>query len=158
MKNSRKNIDHENYNARFYQQKFSAYDFMKLFCAILSRQGKFSFYRDSLIDFINTCKFDGEYNNLLGGINLKSNGIFYYSKDLQEAITKLKFGGILYTISPETNSLINIYEDIPTEEFIYNQMKYEETMVEFVSNYKDFESQQHTNPIVKKFDNTPLPK
>lgn len=123
------------YIDRFYQSKFTSYDFVSLFCAILSKQQQYSFFREHLIEFIKSSKTNRKYEHILEDIYLKSNGIFNYSDNLDDAIFNLKVGGILYTISPEQDSQIYISKNIPTEELISSRSKYVDVMLEFIDEY-----------------------
>ena len=128
------------YMERFYEPEFSAYDFMCLFCAVNGIQQKYSFDREILLSFIKSCKLNGEYTNLLDDINFKSNGVFYYSEELQEAITKLKLAGVLYTISPERDSSILISIDTHFEELMGPRNDYLDQMEAFVSSFNTYVS------------------
>ncbi len=119
----------------FYQPKFTSYDFMSLFCAMLSIKQEYSCCMDHLIKFIKSSKTNRKYNDLLEDIRYKSNGVFDYSDDLDNAIFNLKLGCILYTISPEQDSQIYIFKDIPAEELIKPRIKYVDTMAEFIDEY-----------------------
>ena len=132
--------EQKKYIERFYEPSFSAYDFVSLFSVLCATQNEYSFSRDNLIVFINFCKIHSKYDKLLGDINLKSNGIFYYSEEFDEAIAKLKWGKILYTVSPEQDSNVYIFENIPTEEIIKPRVNYLEEVSNFISEYKNFEN------------------
>lgn len=130
----------QNYVERFYESKFSSYDFMCLFTAISASQKKLIFNRDSLIRFIRSCKSNNQFSRLLDDIYLKSNGIFDYSNDLDEAIQKLKIAGILYTISPESDATMYIFENIPMSKLIKDRLDYFDEMANFVGNYEKYVS------------------
>ena len=130
----------QNYAERFYESKFSPYDFMCLFTAINALQKKLIFNRDSLIRFIRSCKSNNQFNRLLNEIYLKNNGIFDYSNDLDEAVQKLKIAGILYTVSPESDATMNIFENIPTAKLIKDRLDYFDEMANFVENYEKYVS------------------
>lgn len=137
QKMNAKNLDGKKspYINRFYQPKATSYDFMSLFCALLSKQQEYSFCREHLIEFIKSCQINRKYKDLLDDIRYKSNGVFNYSDDLDDAIFNLKLGGILYTISPERDSQIFISEDISAEELIKPRIKYVAVMAEFIDEY-----------------------
>lgn len=128
----------EEYIDRFYNPEFSSYDFMSLFCAIYGSEQSDWFDRDVLLAFIQSCKKNGKYENLLNELQLKNNGVFCYSEDFEEAITKLKFGGILYTISPEQDAGIYIKKDVPFDKLINPREKYEDEMREFIGNFDTY--------------------
>ncbi len=125
----------EKYLSKFYEAEFSPYDFMSLFAAINASQRNYSFSRDNLIQFITSCKESNQFCRLLNDIHVKSNGIFNYSEDLDEAMQKLKLGKIFYTISPEKDSTIMIFEDIPMAELIKKRIEYFDEMVSFIGSY-----------------------
>lgn len=129
----------QQYLDMFYESKFSPYDFMCLFGALNASLKKYSFSRDKLIEFIKLCKDTNQFNMLLEDINIKSNGVFYFSEELDEAIVKLKNGGIFYTVSPEKDSTMMIFENIPIDELSDKRKDYTPTMSNFLSSYNDFE-------------------
>lgn len=137
--------EHNKYMERFYNPEVSAYDFLSLFSAIYALQNEFSFNRDNLINFIHFCKSNSKYKNLLTDINIKSNGISYYSEEFDEAIGKLKWGRILYTISPEQDARIFIFKDIPTKELIEPRKQYLEELNCFIVEYKEFKKKSIKN-------------
>lgn len=139
---------HNKYIERFDNPDFTAYDFLSLFSALNALQKEYSFDRDSLINFINFCKKGLKFSNLLNDIHLKSNGISYYSEEFDEAIGKLKWGNILYTISPERDSTICIFEDIPTSKLIEPRRNYLEEATCFVEEYNAFK--KNANNIYQK--------
>jgi len=129
----------EKYLEKFYEPDFSAYDFITLFSAANARKNDYYFDRDSLIQFINFCKRTSIFNNLLDDIMLKSNGVTYFSDELNNAITSLKMVRILYTISPENDGTIYISKNIPIEDLIEPRKNYFIKMNEFINAYKNFE-------------------
>ena len=136
----------------FHNPEFSAYDFLILFSAFNATQGKLSFYRDTLIKYISICKESTEFEELLAEINLKNNGINIYSDEFDDAIFQLKIANILYTVSPEKDSEIFIFDDIPKSEIIDKRKKYTNEIIEFINKYNSFEknvSEQNTG-FVKK--------
>ncbi len=140
------------YIEEFKESEFSSYDFMSLFCAFNAFQKNYSFNRDNLINFIKLCKESNKFTKLLNGIRLKSNGIFSYSEELDEAIAKLKWGKILYTISPEQDASIFIFENIPMSELIKKRISYFDEMVYFLSKYTDYESEIMRNAHQKQYN------
>lgn len=90
------------------------------------------------------------YTNLLNDIYLKSNGLFCHSEEFDEAIEKLKWGKILYTISPEQDSTIYIFHDIPISELIKPRAEYIDEVTNFIDEYRKFEinNQVHNNHLV----------
>ena len=123
---------------KFYEPEFSPYDFMCLFTAINVTQKNLVFNKDSLIKFIRSCKRNNQFNRLLKDIHLKNNGIFDYSDDLDEAVQKLKIAGILYTISPESDASICIFENTSMAELIKDRLNYLDEMTNFIENYEKY--------------------
>lgn len=137
--------EHSKYMERFYNPEVSTYDFLSLFSAFYASQNEFSFDRDHLIHFMHFCKSNSKYKNLLTDINIKSNGISYYSEEFDEAIGKLKWGRILYTISPEQDARIFIFKDIPTKELIEPRKQYLEELNCFIEEYQNFNKNTFLN-------------
>lgn len=130
--------EHNKYIERFYNPEFTTYDLLTLFSALSVSQKEYSFDRDNLISFIAYCKKNSKFARILSDVNLKNNGVFYYSEEFDEAIGKLKWGRILYTISPEQDSTICIFEDIPISELINTRMSYVDETICFIDEYKEF--------------------
>ena len=140
-----------NQENRFYQPEFSAYDFMCLFTVINVIQKTNAFDRDSLIKFISYCKNNNKFNQLLNDININSNGVFAYSNDLEEAIQKLRLSGLLYTISPESDAKIFIFENIQIANLIGKRIDYFDDMIKFIKNYKQFDlNNEHERKLTRK--------
>ena len=149
MSDLKEMTEHEKYIDRFYDPKFTAYDFMRTFCISYAIIDRFEFYRNDLLHYIKICKKNNQFNDLLEEIYLKSNGIHCYSEDLEEAMTKLKFGGILYTISPERDSKIYIHERIPLDACIETRDNLEK-MTEFIESFDEYTLQHESkNKIMK---------
>lgn len=124
------------------ETQFTAYDFMILFSTISAIKDIHSFSKDNLLDYIANKKNLNKYEELLSDINLKSDDMFYSSKDLDEAISKLKTDGILYTIDTEKNSSIFICEDFDISRIIKPRVDYITESVNFVSDYQKYETKK----------------
>ncbi len=124
----------------FYEPKFTAYDFLVLFSALNAAQNVFSFYRDTLIRYIDLCKQNDEFKTLTSEINLRSNGINNFSEEFDDAIFQLKIAKILYTVSPEIDSEIFIFDNIPVKELIEKRKEYAKEMITFIEKYNIFEN------------------
>lgn len=131
--------EYSEYVERFYEPDVTAYDFLCLLSALYASKGEFSFDRDRLISFISHCKNNSMFARLLSDINLKSNGISCYSCEFDEAIMKLRLGGILYTVSPERDSSICIALDTPASELIEERVAYRDEVTCFIDEFKEFE-------------------
>jgi len=130
--------DTQKYLDNFKEKEFSSYNFLCLFVGVSYIKGNKSFDRNKLLSFIEINKTIDFYTKILSDIKIKSNGIFPYSENLEEAYSKLKFLDILYTISPEVDSTIYIREDIPVNDIITLYSKYYGIMEEFVEKYIDY--------------------
>lgn len=130
--------DTQKYLDNFKEKEFSSYNFLCLFVGVSYIKGNKSFDRNKLLSFIEINKTIDFYTKILSDIKIKSNDIFFYSEELEEAYSKLKFLDILYTISPEVDSTIYIREDIPVNDIITLYSKYYGIMEEFVEKYIDY--------------------
>lgn len=128
----------KNYIDMFYEPDFSTYDFIFLFSAMSILEEQNCFNKGHLIAFIRICKSENKYRNILNDINFKNNGLFDYSEDINEAIAKLKWVKILYTIFPETDATVYIHDDIPTEDILRKRKDYIEEITTFINEYKTF--------------------
>ncbi len=117
------------------KDNFTSFDFICLFTGIYASQKTFEFNRDQLVNFIKECKDKKLFSNLLTKINIKTNGVTYYSQELEEEIQKLRLGFILYTIAPEKDSTIYIFEDTPIDLLLKERMNYYDEMIEFISKF-----------------------
>lgn len=142
----KQNNQNKKYIEKFYEPKFTPYDFIFLFSAVNANNKNYSFNKDNLISYIKLCNENFKFTNLTKEIPLKNNGISSFSEELDEAIAKLKWARILYTISPEKDSTIHIFEDIPTSEIIKPRIDYLEEMYDFIQEYNKFE-----NEIINKY-------
>lgn len=127
--------DTESYVNKFKDSDFSASDFLKMFVIICSSQNKFEFNVRSLVNYICICKENNRFNKILSGISLRSNGIWFYSDELDEAVSRLKFASILYTTIPSVLDNVYIFDGIQMTEFMKLRMDYYDEMCEFVSGY-----------------------
>lgn len=145
--------DTKKYLENFHEEEFNTHDFMLLFSAIYAIKGNSSFSRDNLLNFIIENKQKEENSNLLHDIEIKSNGIFYYSNNFDEAISKLKWAGILYTISPEEiDSSIYINKGIDVSGIIKSRIDYLNDIINFVSIYEQYEHNKINTPHKNIFD------
>lgn len=131
-------VHNKKYIDKFYSPNFTAYDFLTLLSSLYASNKEYSFDRDILVKFIGYCKSNSKFIDLLNNINLKSNGVSYYSEEFDEAITKLKWARILYTISPESDSIIYIFKNIPIADLVNSRQRYIDEMINFIDEYKTF--------------------
>lgn len=97
------------YLSRFYQPKVTAYEFLKFF---------FAFVKDSterverdFVDFLYQQKQLEINAEVMEEINFRSNGITYYSDDIEDALYNLQNGGLLGKMNPSFGVLIIKYSD-----------------------------------------------
>lgn len=78
--------EHSEYIERFYNPEFTTYDLLTLFSALSASQKEYSFDRNNLISFIASCKKNSKFSRILSDVNLKSNGIFFFQKNLMKQL------------------------------------------------------------------------
>ena len=89
------------------------------------------------------------FTNILEDITLKTNGVSFYSENFEEAITRLKFSGVLYTISPEQDGTIYINKNFSITDLLKNKTNYIDDVTNFINEYKKFEKENNTSRILK---------
>lgn len=132
-------MTNEKYLEHFYESQFNAYDFIVLFSAINSIKNVYCFNKENLINFIADLKKGKQYEEILNDIQLRNNGVFYYSNDLDEAISKLHSIGILYTLSSKSNSLIYICDNLDISRMLKQKLEFVTNIVEFINDYNKYE-------------------
>ncbi len=125
---------------------------MCLFSALSALNESYLFHKDRLCVFMEICKKNNQFSELLEDIQIKNNGVFGYSNDLDEAIAKLKWAR-LYTVSPEIDDTIQICKDIPVSGLIQKRNKYFEKMSIFFNQFgyygAQLEAKSNQKSIVK---------
>lgn len=58
---------------------------------------------------------------------------------MDEAVAKLKWEKILYTVSPEQDSRIYIFEDTPFTELLRDKEDFIDEMPDFIGEFKEYE-------------------
>ena len=102
--------EQEKYLSRFYEPKITAYEFLKCFFAYLKKENVNEVDRD-LITFLHEQKKKEENKEVLEEINFRSNGVNYYSDDVEDALFNLQNGGLLGKMNPSFGVLIIKYDD-----------------------------------------------
>lgn len=138
--------DTEEFLSSVSEPRFSTQDFLSLFCASLFTKGSMSFSRDNLLSFIELNK--NKYSGLLEDIKLRSNGVFSYSDNLDDAYSILKWSNLLYTISPEEDSMIYIKDDIPYRQIIVLNIEFYYTMECFVDEFILFDKKNINRKVL----------
>jgi len=100
----------ERYLNNFYQPYITAYKFLELFFAVLYKQGTTRYQRE-FSEIIRTAKEQEKFKNLLQDIHFKSNGIYYYSDQIDEGISSLKVCELIETVSPQEKIIVINYTE-----------------------------------------------
>lgn len=105
------------YLSRFYDPKVTAYEFLKCFFAYLRKNEIKEIDRD-LVEFLRGQKDIAENKDVLEEINFRTNGVNYYSDDIEDALFNLQNGGLLGKMNPSFGIIIIKYSDNEIEEAI----------------------------------------
>lgn len=105
------------YQERFYEPKVTAYEFMKCFFAYLYKEKIDNIERD-LVEFLRAQKKNTRNKDVLEEINFRTNGVNYYSDDLEDALFNLQNGGLLGKMNPSFGIIIIKYSEKEVEETI----------------------------------------
>ncbi|MCL2843591.1 MAG: hypothetical protein FWE28_09105 [Oscillospiraceae bacterium] len=97
------------YLSRFYQPKVTAYEFLKYFFAYVGEST--SAVQRDFVDFLHEQKQLEENTDVMEEINFRSNGIAYYSDDLDDALYNLQNGGLLGKMNPSFGVIIIKYSN-----------------------------------------------
>jgi len=120
----------EAYISRFYEPKINAYEFLKGFFACLKRKGMTEINRD-LVGFLYEQKKVDKYREVLEEVRFRSNGVNYYSDDVDDALFNLQIGGLLGKMNPSFGVIIIKYTDEEITETL------ESTASEYLSEIND---------------------
>ena len=115
VREARLNPDTEKYIELFYEPKLSAYSLLKSFFAKLYKDGKREISRD-LVSFFYEMKKQPKFQEILHEIKFRSNGIFYYSNELEDNIFTLQNMGLLGKENPSFAVILLKYNDDVAEE------------------------------------------
>lgn len=107
----------EKYLSRFYEPKVTAYEFMKCFFAYLKKNGINEIERD-LVDFLRGQKKVADNADVLEEINFRTNGVNYYSDNIEDALFNLQNGGLLGKMNPSFGIIIIKYTENEINETI----------------------------------------
>lgn len=138
-------LDNEEYLDKHYESQFTCYDFMILFSAVCAIKDIHCFSKENLIDYIVNIKKMHQYEEILNDISIRNNGIIYYSNDLEDAVSKLKSVGLLYTISSLKESTVFICDDLDISKMIESKVRYVTELVKFVTDYQKNETKKVMN-------------
>ncbi len=107
----------EEYLARFYEPKITAYEFLKCFFACLKQKNQNKVTRD-IVEFLHTQKAKPENSEVLEEINFRSNGVFFYSDAVEDALFNLQNGGLLGKMNPSFGKILIQYNDADAQKAI----------------------------------------
>lgn len=102
--------DTEKYLGNFYIPEMSSYEFLKCFFAALYLHKKKEITRE-ITDFFYEIKGNERYSKLLEEITFKSNGVFWYSHELEDDILMLQNVGLLGKRNPSFGKILIDYDD-----------------------------------------------
>lgn len=123
------------YLSRFYDPKVTAYEFLKCFFAYLKRKGVEQIDRD-LAEFLQRQKDISENADVLEEISFRTNGVNYYSDDIENALFNLQNGGLLGKMNPSFGIIIIKYTEKEVEETIQSiSDQYRTTIEGIADNY-----------------------
>lgn len=105
------------YLERFYEPKVTAYEFMKCFFAYLRKNGVREIERD-LVEFLRSQKQIESNTIVLEEINFRTNGVNFYSDDIEDALFNLQNGGLLGKMNPSFGIIIIKYSEEEIDEAI----------------------------------------
>ncbi len=105
------------YLNQFYEPKVTAYEFLKCFFAYL-RKNKIQEIERDLVDFLRCQKENADNKDVLEEINFRTNGVNYFSDDIEDALFNLQNGGLLGKMNPSFGIIIIKYTENEIEESI----------------------------------------
>ncbi len=120
------------YLARFYEPKVTAYEFLKCFFAFL-KAGSVDEVKRDLISFLHEQKQNEKYKDVLDEINFRSNGICFYSDDVEDALFNLQNGGLLGKMNPSFGIIIVKYNNEEVREIIDSMPKEYSDLIESIA-------------------------
>jgi hypothetical protein len=109
--------DMDNYLSCFYRPEVTAYEFLKCFFAFLKLSRIIEAHED-ITRFLYEQKGLSENEVVLREINFKSNGVSYYSNDIDDAIFNLQIGGLIGKENPTFRKINIKYTDEEAETII----------------------------------------
>lgn len=121
------------YLERFYEPKVTAYEFMKCFFAYLKKRDIDEIERD-LVSFLRSQKEEIDNSDVLEEINFRTNGVNYYSDDIEDALFNLQNGGLLGKMNPSFGIIIIKYNDNEIEESINSISEQYRVVIENIAN------------------------
>ncbi|MCM1082950.1 MAG: hypothetical protein NC428_05665 [Clostridium sp.] len=121
------------YLEQFYEPKVTAYEFMKCFFAFLKKGAVDEIERD-LVSFLRSQKEDIANNDVLEEINFRTNGVNYYSDDIEDALFNLQNGGLLGKMNPSFGIIIIKYNENEIDESINSISEQYRAVIEKIAN------------------------
>lgn len=121
------------YLERFYEPKVTAYEFMKCFFAYLRKNDIREIERD-LVEFLRNQKQIESNITVLEEINFRTNGVNYYSDDIEDALFNLQNGGLLGKMNPSFGIIIIKYNENEIDEAINAISEQYRVIIERIAN------------------------
>lgn len=121
------------YLSRFYEPKVTAYEFLKCFFAYLKKNKITEIDRD-LVGFLRGQKKVADNADVLEEINFRTNGVNYYSDDIEDALFNLQNGGLLGKMNPSFGIIIIKYTDSEIDETINSIPEQYRVTIENIAN------------------------
>jgi hypothetical protein len=107
------------YLSHFYEPKVTAYEFMKCFFACLGKIGTKEVDRD-IISFLFEQKGKNPDKEIFEEIKFRSNGVNFYSDDVEDALFNLQIGGLLGKMNPSFGVIIIKYSKKDIDEAMHS--------------------------------------
>lgn len=123
----------EKYLSRFFEPQITAYEFLKYFFAYLKKNDANEVNRD-LVDFLRKQKENKDNQGVLEEINFRSNGVKYYSDDIEDALFNLQNGGLLGKMNPSFGIIIIKYTEDEIEEILESIPEEYSPVIERIAN------------------------
>jgi hypothetical protein len=114
--------DVKDYLSHFYNPKLTAYEFLKCFFAFLKKE-KLEIADRDISDFLYEQKNDKQNYDVLKEIKFRSNGVFLYSNDIENALFNLQNGGLLGKMNPSFGIILIKYTDEEVNKIIADTPK-----------------------------------
>lgn len=121
------------YLSRFYEPRVTAYEFLKCFFAFLKEKGINEVDRD-LVSFLYKQKKSAANQEVLEEINFRSNGVHFYSNDVEDALFNLQNGGLLGKMNPSFGIIIIKYTDNEIDEILNSIQDEYRSAIEKIAN------------------------
>ena len=133
MLKSNLSAETQQYLELFYEPRISAYEFFKLFFAILYRRGVKEVTRD-FTEFLYKEKKKDSFRDILREIKFKNNGIYYYSNQIEDSIFNLQNVGLIGKENPSFGKILLKYNELVVADILSNFERNDIELVESIVN------------------------